>query len=557
MRGRLRPILVAIPADLLVVGLVALAVRVVVAALVAFPVPEDTAYHVEVARNLVTGRGLVSDALWSYATAPLELPRPAFELWRPLPTFLVAVPMALLGTSFRVAQLLPVLAGTATALLAWRLGADLAAESALPPLRARAIALGSGLAAAIALPLLLHAGLPDSTALFGALALGAVLLMGRLVRDGSLGDGSGHHAHGSTGRLVLLGILLGAAALTRTEAVWLGLAWVVVAWGPAGPAVRGRLRAIGLPGLVALAVVLPWALRDLAVFGSPLPGQAALNALSLRPEDVFAWSDPPTLARYLAAGPGTLLAQRAEGLRHDLLDVLLVPGAPLAPLGLLVLLLPVGGLRRSRVLRPLLLFAVATFLVASLLLPVATTWGTFLHAAVPVHVLLLVAAVRGLDATVTRLAAARRWGAASVRLVPLLAVLLAATLAPGVAVVRAESDATAARYAALATALPAAGVPVGPTAAPVVTDHPVWHAEALRSPALALPAERAAAVLDLARTFGASTVLLTDPERSAAWKAALGAATAAGDPAAACFAPIPLGTGSGLGGVSAWRIDCP
>ena len=61
---------------------------------IVFPKPEDTAYYVGVARNLVEGRGLVSDALWSYQTPPLVFPRPAFEVWLPLPTFLAAIPMA-------------------------------------------------------------------------------------------------------------------------------------------------------------------------------------------------------------------------------------------------------------------------------------------------------------------------------------------------------------------------------------------------------------------------------------------------------------------------------
>ncbi len=50
-----------------------------------------------VARNLLEGRGLVSDALWSFGTPPLVFPRPAFEVWLPLPTFLAAIPMAVLG----------------------------------------------------------------------------------------------------------------------------------------------------------------------------------------------------------------------------------------------------------------------------------------------------------------------------------------------------------------------------------------------------------------------------------------------------------------------------
>jgi hypothetical protein len=95
----------------LVVFVVALATRVVFASQIVFPKPEDTAYYVDVARNLVNGRGLVSDAIWSFQTPPLELPRAAFEVWLPLPTFLAAIPMLALGATFAAAQVSSVLMG--------------------------------------------------------------------------------------------------------------------------------------------------------------------------------------------------------------------------------------------------------------------------------------------------------------------------------------------------------------------------------------------------------------------------------------------------------------
>ena len=75
---------------------IALAVRIVASSTISFPQPEDTAYYVGVARNLVEGlqgvpgRGLVSDSLWSFGTPPLVFPRPAFEVWLPLPSLLAA-----------------------------------------------------------------------------------------------------------------------------------------------------------------------------------------------------------------------------------------------------------------------------------------------------------------------------------------------------------------------------------------------------------------------------------------------------------------------------------
>src|SRR5512141_2823264 len=86
---------------------VALVVRVVAATYLTFPRPEDVAYYVGVARNLVELRGLTTDAIWSFGTPPLVFPRPAFEVWLPLATFLDAIPLALLrgvlGSAFAAA----------------------------------------------------------------------------------------------------------------------------------------------------------------------------------------------------------------------------------------------------------------------------------------------------------------------------------------------------------------------------------------------------------------------------------------------------------------------
>src|SRR5205823_1574862 len=131
--------------------------------------------------------------------------------------------------------------------------------------------------------------------------------------------------------------------------------------------------------------------------------------------DVFAWQDQPTLARYLAAGPAKLLELRVTGLGHNLVSVLVLLGVPLSIVGLVGLpaavrppsswigaskpSTPPAAVDRSapKPLLPLLFFSVITFLVASLVFPVSTTWGTFLHAAGAIHVLLLISALLVLD----------------------------------------------------------------------------------------------------------------------------------------------------------------
>ncbi len=539
----------------LVVFVVALAVRAWAAADTVFPRPEDSAYYVGVARNLVEGRGLVSDALWSYGTPPLVFPRPAFEVWLPLPSLLAAVPAALFGgpapmpleNALRSAQLVTCVLGALLAALAWRLAADVAAERGLPAGRARVLALGAGLTTAVYLPLILHSVQPDSTILFGVLVLGACLLATRALRDP-------RGARAGDPRLLGLGALLGLAALTRNEAVWLALAWAWLAWRATGLGRPERRRLVGVVAAVAIAVFAPWAVRDWIVFGSPLPGQAASNALSVTGYDIFAWADPPTLSRYLAVGPAALAAMRVDGVVHNLVSVLLLLGIPVSVIGLLAL----PWQARDRPLRPVAIVAGLTFAVTSLVFPVATTWGTFLHAAAPVHVLLIVSALGALDAGLARLAARMRWERPVSWLGALLAVgwsvLFSAALLPSAGGASAE---TARTYAVLARQLAAAGQPLDGSS-PVIADFPIWVAESARVPSLALPNEPPSSVVDLARHFGARLVILASAERGI-WPGVLGD----GDPAAACFHALALPTpgdpsdAAAVEGVRAWRIVCP
>ncbi len=527
---------------------VALVVRAIAASVVVFPKPEDTAYYVDVAKNLVTGRGLITDALWSYGTPPLVVPREAFEVWLPLPTFLAALPMALMGATFAAAQLSSIVVGAAVAVLAWRLGADIAVVRELPVGRARTLAIGSGLTAAVSLPLLLHSTLPDSTMPFAFLTLSACLVMPRIrarrEQFGRLADPY----------LVGLGILLGLAALTRNEAIWLAIVWAIVAWRTPMSSRRDRTRLIGVPAVVALAIFVPWAIRDWIAFGSPLPGQALANALSVQGTDVFAWNDPPTVARYLAQGPARLVEARIVGAEHNLFDVLLLPGAPLSFIGLVSLPL----FARLRPLRPLVLVTVLTFLGTTLVFPVATTWGTFLHAAGAAHVLLIVCSLLALDGVIALAHRRRGWTRPVAWLAPTLtiagALLFSIRIFPSFG---SDSAATARQFEALDRQMAAAGLPLG-TIGPVITDFPIWLGYTSEAEGLALPLESPASVLDLASHFpGTRTLILQGG--NGLWPAVLDS----GVPGSECFDEVDIGRPSdprladALAGARVFRLVCP
>lgn len=540
-------------------------VRAVAAALITFPVPEDTAYYAGVARNLVEGRGLVSDALWSYQTQPLLVPRSAFEVWMPLPSLLAAMPMWFAGAAnwFRAAQVVSVVSGAVVAALAWRLGADVAAELALPVGRARTLAVGSGTVAALLGPLVVYGALPDSTGLFAALALAACLLMTRIAAA---------PAGRADRRLLALGLIIGFAALTRSEALWLGLAWAIVVWRwtPSHASGnreafddrraridrRGRLALVLVPAAVAALVYAPWAVRDWLAFGTPLPGQTLANALSVSGFDIFAYQDPPSLALYLAQGPAALLDMRLAGIAHNLFDVLVIPAFPIGVVGLVAL--PWTG--RLAALRPLALTAAITFAATSLVFPVSTMWGTFLHASGAIYVLLAVSCLLALDAVIVRIGRFRHWTRPVAWLGPAFTIAVAIPLLfVSIVVFQRQSNDVQARYDALPAALARAGAPLG-NGGPVITNNPIWLAESARVPTLALPEESPEAVLALAHRFGATLVVIMLDDRRE-WPSVLDE----GGPGSGCFRRVQITDNSGrtpedgtpLAQMRVFRVVCP
>ncbi|NJL95829.1 MAG: hypothetical protein HC915_19905 [Anaerolineae bacterium] len=125
----------------------------------------DAYYYYNAGEQLAQGEGLRDMALWVYVNAPDEVPTESHRYWMPLASIIFAVPMALLGTGFNVAQLaqVPFLMGLACQgmWLGWRLSAN------------QRIAWVAGLSTALGgfyLPFWLST---DTFALFGCVGSGA------------------------------------------------------------------------------------------------------------------------------------------------------------------------------------------------------------------------------------------------------------------------------------------------------------------------------------------------------------------------------------------------
>jgi len=526
---------------------IALIVRLIAASAITFPATEGSAYYVDVARNLVQGHGLVSNAIWSYATPPLVLPKPAFELWLPMASLASAASMAIFGTSFSAAQFGSVVFGAFVAPLAWAVGREAARVSDLSPVRASAVAAGSGFVAAVLGPFVVAAAVPDSTTPFLVFGVLAALLMPRALAAAKASPAGLFRSRVLPG--VALGLVLGLTYLSRQEAIWLGATYLAFALAAARAAPSGRRLALAALALLPVVVggallVVPWLIRDTIVFGTPFPGQSIENAFLLRNEEIFAYLHRPSLGAFLGQGPGTILGHVGDAVAHDLLTVVLVPTFPVGMIGILAVLAMrrSPAFRRATALSALLVSGVITVLVADLVFPVATVWGTFLHASGPLLIGLSVGAVLGMDAFVARVGRARAWSRPNAWLGPAAMLAVAGLLLVlEVLLVTAQSRAFARRMAAVAAelrALPevaAQATAVAAGAAPpsrhavVISDHPIWLADVLGQPVIALPDESPADVATLAADFGSSYLVVFD-ERGQYPDALLNS------PASGCFA---------------------
>jgi hypothetical protein len=120
----------------------------------------------------------------------------------------------------------------------------------------------------------------------------------------------------------------------------------------------------------------------------------------------------------------------------------------------------------------------------------------------------------------------------------------------GIPAYAAQARSIEASYSALPARFAAMGDPLDP-AVPVISDHPIWLAEADRVRALSLPDEPVSSVLEIARTFGARYVVL-DGE-AGGWPARL-----ATDLDAHCLVPVALpGTGTAPDPFRVYRVACP
>jgi hypothetical protein len=351
----------------------------------------DADYYLLGGLQLAEGKGFTEPILWNYLDDPEGLPHPSHGYWMPLTSILAAI--SLLLTPFRgfaggriIFLLLAGFIPPMTAWLAWGLLPD---RDARPR---RNMATLAGLLAAFPGFYLSFLTVPD--------AFGVYMLLGA----GFLGLIS---ARDTWKKWLGLGILAGFMHLARADGfLWLGMA-IVTMFTEYG--IRNTNFVFRIPYSVFgyLAVMTPWFLRNLSVFGTPLAPGGARALWVLNYDELFSFPVAGlTFGRWWASGLGELLRVRADALGQNLQSVLGVQGA--------IFLLPLIGvglwkLRGNRAVQMGVLAWGLTLAVMTLVFPFSGARGGFFHSGAAIQPLLWAVVPVGLETFVAWGGRARGW----------------------------------------------------------------------------------------------------------------------------------------------------
>ncbi len=336
----------------------ALVVRLALAVQLPFPPLDDPAGYIQLARNIAGGRGLVSDVLWNYWVSFPAVTHASNEFWMPLASVIMAGSLRLFGDTLLAAQLPGMVAGALLAPLVYVMG------RMLWPGPRRWSVLAAVLIVINAV-LVYQSVSADSSTLYTLLATLA-LFSGALALE-----------RRRVSWMVLAGVLCGLSYITRSHGLLLPAAIDLITLGVLR---REPKRLIGFSAVLALgfaAFLVPWWLRNLAVFGATQPIPLMTIVASRGYEDWFSYTQQPTLASIAEMGWGTFVGFRIDALVKAL-GVILMMTFPFGFIGL-----PIGLFRRENLFRVLVVYGTALYLGVSVVLPSAAVTGSFYHSSGP------------------------------------------------------------------------------------------------------------------------------------------------------------------------------
>lgn len=355
----------------------------------------DASYALHVAENLASGNGFVEQVLWNYLDRPAGLPHPSNLYWMPLPSILIAPFFAVLGASYRVAQIPFILLALPLPLFAFYLSRRVTGRDSF--------AWAAALFTAFSGFYMVYWVSPDNFTVF---ALTASLCLYAMARGTETGGARYFFA---------AGLLAGLCHLSRADGLLLLLvAPMALLIARPDSHVRGAILRFTFYVLLGYLLILtPWFVRNYAAVGSPYPSAGAKTLWLTSYEELFRYRDDLTPARYLATGIGPILGSKLYAAVMNLLVIafgdLQVFLAPFAAIGM-------WQLRRSLQFLPFFIYAFLLYLAMTLAFTFPSWRGSVLHSSAALLPFLAAAVPPGLDAVIQWIARRRRtWNAAQAR----------------------------------------------------------------------------------------------------------------------------------------------
>ncbi len=389
--------------DLLVVFMLALAVRTITALPQEQPHYFDAYYYYNVAENLHLGRGFVEDFVWNYLETPATVRHPSNLYWMPLSSIIAWLSFAFFGASYRAAQIPFVLLSSLLPVMAYWLSYRV--------YRKRAYAFLGAILTTFAPFYMKYWACPDNFAPF-AVSSGLSLITMYL-------GWSKRQARYFLGTGVLIGLshlaradgaLLWIAFLTLLAIIWLQPRARVSDPGssasPDAPETGSRACLFWLSLAIGgyLMVMGPWFYRNWTLIGLPLSSAGGKTIFVRSYPDVFSYSRELTWRSYLAWGWPAILRSKLSAAAHNLTVILGALQFHLAPLAIIGL----WQLRRRREYTPFHVYAATLYLSMTLIFTFPSTHASMLHSTGALLPFLFVAALPGIDAAVGWVARRRR-----------------------------------------------------------------------------------------------------------------------------------------------------
>jgi hypothetical protein len=473
------------------------------------PVPGhmDASYYYANGIQLAGGEGYFEPFIWNYLGDPTGIPQPSHTYWMPLSSLVSSAGILLTGSDgyFSARILFLILAATLpplTAFLAIQLSIS---EQVSVQVRRSVLA---GLLALFPGFYLIFSTGTETFTLY--MILGSLFLTTAFSR-------CWHFLL----RFLCLGVLAGLMHLTRADGIlWLAAAICIGVWYlfSAKKSIReyvfngmGILLSLSLG---YLAIMMPWYLRNLEVFGSIFPPGGSLTLWLIDYDQTFVYpSSELNFQNWLDMGWKYHLHARLDAFWLNIKTLIGVQG--------LVFLLPliVSGLwklrHEKRVILAFFLWA-GTFGIMSFVFPYAGTRGGFFHSGAALQPFFWALAPIGLESVITAGSRWRGWDIAQaervfqwgvVGIAGVVTVLLFSQRVLGTASRNLDWSEKWEKYEVVEQSILEVGALPDD---PVLVNNPPMYFAATRRPALSIPDGDIESLLAAAERYGASYFVLED-----------------------------------------------